>query len=101
VRVLDHAERVAERIEHRRRLDAVADVLHGIAQRRAEAREPLDGLADVRDAPVRERAVGTGLAVGQEPELEAADLEADVERLVEVRRLAAYQALPFARSVTG
>ena len=49
-----------------------------------------EGCLDAGDAPVGGAAARSGLSfteVGMQPEFEPADLEPDVERLIEVRRL--------------
>src|ERR1700730_10919994 len=86
MRVFDEPEPVAERIEHDDHLDAVADVLDVLDLLRAGSQEVLEPGADVADAPV---GVDTSFlscrpGIRQEPELEAPDGEADIERLIEI-----------------
>ena len=88
VRVLDDAEDVAEGILHRRDADPAADVLHRLVRPRAPS---ASSSRTPRRRPRRPSTAttpppGTHVAhVGVEAELEAADLEADVEGLREVR----------------
>src|SRR5579864_6589294 len=86
VRVVDQPEPVAERIEQGHHLDAVAHVLDVgrlLGPRRQEV--PARRL-DVLDAPVDVHAAIVALRAGvrQQAELEAADREPDVERLIEI-----------------
>jgi hypothetical protein len=83
VGIFDHADEVAERVAHAGRADAVADVGYGRLERGAGAGQTRDFGIDVRRAPVGGGAGGAGLAVGNQAQLEAADREADVERLLE------------------
>src|SRR4029453_11253091 len=97
VRVLDDADEVPERVAHRRDADASADVLKPGVHLRANPLKLRQRLLGVLDAPVCERAARAGLArrrVRVEPQLEAADVEADGVRLVEVRVDAERLAVP-------
>ncbi len=66
----------------------------GFDRRRAERDQAREGGVDVGHAPQRLRPCGAGLALGQQAEFEAADREADIERLVEIRRLAEHLGVP-------
>src|SRR5262245_50445962 len=88
VRVLDDAEEIAERVAHAADLDPLADVLERRVRLGAGGEQALHRGAGVLNTPVGERPARAGavlLDVGVEPQLKAADAEADVERLVEVR----------------
>src|SRR5260370_4009638 len=88
MRVFDDAEDVAERVFDRRHFDAAADFLQRVALRRPELEEPLVCGRGIAYAPVGAypaRAGGVARHVWVEAQLEAADVEPDVERLVEIR----------------
>ena len=79
---------------HGRDLDAFADIVRRFAHggaRRLQLRERGGriGHAPVRDGPVR-----TGRAVRDQAQFETADVEADVERLVEVGRDTQHAGVP-------
>ena len=87
MRVLDDAEHVAEGVPDGPDLHAAPDVLHRLLRRRAEVEESLVGGVGVGDPPVRNASLRPprgDRGIRDEPELEAADVEADVEGLVEV-----------------
>src|SRR5215203_815261 len=87
MRVLDDPQDIAERIEHRRDPDAAAHVLNALVLPRSQAEEPGEGCIRVGHSPVGLDAPGPwlrALAGRVQSQLEAADAEADVERLVEV-----------------
>ena len=94
VGVLDDAEQVAERVAHGRDLDAAADVFHRFMDLCPQARQAGKLRRRVRDASVRLHAGGARLAVGDQPQLEAADREPDVKRLVEIRVAPEYLTIP-------
>ena len=80
-------ERLAARLGHP---DAATDILNRRTEQRTDALKVLDRSNDVGDAPVGDGPARTGTGdavVGVQAELVAADIEADIERLVEVRLL--------------
>src|SRR6185436_5550137 len=83
MRVFDDAEHIAPGIEHVRDADALAHVRDLGMRLGAELEQSCVRAGDVLDAPVDARRAGGG--IGHQAELVAADIEADVERLVEIR----------------
>src|SRR5687767_684658 len=97
VRVFDQADDVPERVGDRPDLDPVPDVVRRLLERGSDSYELRDRLIDGVDAPVRDGAAGPRrcpLGTGVQPELIPADVEADVEGLVEVRRLLKHRRVP-------
>src|SRR2546422_11453017 len=85
--ILDQSHEVPERIRHRRHLDAFADVFHGRLERRAGADKVLDSLVRIGYSPVGDSAARPRLyafRVRIQAELEAANVEANIEWLIEV-----------------
>src|SRR5712692_5685838 len=97
MRILDDAEKIAEGVVDHRDLDALAHVLERLVDFRAHLLEPRHLGRGIGDAPIRERPLRAGPAVGNEAELEAAARIAHVERLVEVRLGADELAVPSLR----
>lgn len=99
MRVLDDPDDVAEGVFDRRDEDSAAHIRDRLALLRAEFREACERGARVGDAPVGDDAVAGDRArgVGVEAEFVAADVEADVERLVEVRPGAEQRGVPLLR----
>ena len=93
MRILDDAEHIAERVAHGRGFDAITDVLHFGMLGGATGEELRICLVGVVDAPVRNRSE-RNVAVGEQAEFVAADVEAHVERLIEVRLLAEHTRVP-------
>ena len=62
--VLHHAEDVAERVDHRRADEGVAEVAWRLEERGAQLDQAGHGRLDVVDVPVHERAGRAGLLVG-------------------------------------
>jgi hypothetical protein len=102
VRVLDDAKHIAVRVEDGRHPDAVADVLNAVVLCCSEFKEPTKRRVRIVQTPVSNHAGagawGTAL-VRLQPELESADVETDVKRLVEIRPDAEHHAVPFLRLV--
>src|SRR5713226_8587477 len=94
VRVLDDAEQVAERIPYRRHLDAAAHVLHGLVDLGSQGRQAGQLSRGIWDPPEHLHPGEARLAIGNQPQLEAAGREADVERLVEVWVAPEHLAIP-------
>src|SRR5689334_19056170 len=88
LRVLDQADGVAIRIGHDADADAVAHVLHRVERLGPRLGHALPRRVAVLHAPVDDDAAIAGLMqrrlARHQPELVARDVEADVERLVEV-----------------
>src|SRR6266545_3734680 len=87
VRVLDETHQISKRIGDGRDANAFPNIPNGGLEGRSRANELLDRLLDVADAPIRHRpsrARFDALGVGIQPKLEATNVEANVERLVEV-----------------
>src|SRR5260221_10007835 len=85
----DEAEVIAERIREHRDRDRATDAMRRFDRSCAERDEQAVRRVEIVDAPVCDRAARTGRAlrqIGIEAELEAADVVADVIRLVEVWR---------------
>jgi hypothetical protein len=102
VRVLDDVEHIAVRVEDGRHPDAVAAGLNAVVLCCSEFKEPTKGHVRIVHTPVRHHAGagawGTAL-VRLQPELEFADVETDIKRLVEIRPDAEHHAVPFLRLV--
>ena len=84
---LNQAYEVAKRVCDYRHSDVPTDILNGGLYGRARLREMLDRGIDVRHPPVRNAATcarSYPLGVWIQPELEPANVEADIERLIEV-----------------
>ena len=73
MRILDEPKPIAERIFHRRDLNALADLGHGLDLLRAEREQPRERRVDVLHAPQRLRSRGAGLPVREKTQLEADD----------------------------
>ncbi|MCK7508591.1 MAG: hypothetical protein MZV70_34050 [Desulfobacterales bacterium] len=104
LRILDEPEPVAEGILHGANPDAAADILHGLQRYRPAGEQSLQRCIGIGDAPQRLRPVGTRCPIGHQPQFESPHFEADVKRLVEVRRVpttCVYHAFAATRSVTG
>lgn len=88
VRVLDDAEHVAERIANRCDSNAPAHVLGRLVQLGANPEQAVKRFLNVGHAPVSRRPTlaRRPFTVRIQPELEATHVEANVERLVKVRR---------------
>lgn len=86
MRVLDDPEDVTPGVFHRRHDNTAPDVVGLRVPSRAQPQGPLVRRGGVTHAPVRDDAFAPGHPgrIGVEPQLVAADVEADVERLVEV-----------------
>ena len=99
MRVLDDPEDITPRVLHRRHDDPAPDFAGLRVLLRAECKDPFVSGRGVLHAPVRDDATGSchPLGVGVEPELVAPDVEADVERLVEVGSEAQYPRVPYLR----
>src|SRR6266576_2276289 len=85
--ILDESPEVSERIRHRCYLDAFPDVFHGRLELRSGCDEVLDGFVGIGDAPVGDATARSrlyALRVRIQTELKAADVEANVEWLIEV-----------------
>src|SRR6267378_4309011 len=87
------ADHAARPVPDRTELDALPHLPDPGVELGPECEQRGDRLLRVGDAPVGE-GTGGGVAVGVEAELEAADLESDVERLVEIRFLAEHLGPP-------
>src|SRR6267378_3309036 len=88
MRVLDEPHQISKRIGDRRDPNSLADILNGRLEGRALANKVLDRFFDVWDTPVCDRAPRTrpdSFGIRIETELVATDVEANVERLIEVR----------------
>src|SRR6266446_1650170 len=86
--VLNEPHEIPEWIGHRRDPDAFADVLNGRLEHGAGARKVLDRFLCIRDAPVRDAPARPGFhtfRIRIQAELKAANVEADVEWLIEIR----------------
>src|SRR5688572_16903768 len=95
--ILDQPDDVPERIGHGRDLDLLPDVVCRRHDRCTGRHEMTDGLVQLLHAPIRHRATRTGRRARRiwvEPELVAADVEAHIERLVEVGGLAKRRGVP-------
>ena len=94
--ILDDAQNVAEGIEHRRDFNILADILNVAVPGRAEFQQSIQGSLRIRDSPVHLHASGTGrtCSVRVQAEFEATDIEADIERLIEVRLNAEHGSVP-------
>ena len=86
MRVVDQPDLVAERVQQLYRADAVAHIRQAVVHGGAQRDQAVDFLLDAVHAPVGDAALGAGLAVRQQAQLEAADSETDIKRLVEIRR---------------
>src|SRR6266545_81783 len=87
VRVLDETHQICKRIGDGRDANAFPNILNGRLERCSLTNEVLDRLLDVGDAPIRHgasRARFDALGVGIQTKLEATNVEANVERFVEV-----------------
>src|SRR6476661_1375311 len=84
--VLDDAEPIAEWVRDSANLDATTDIGDGVQRSCTKRNEPCESLRCVRYSPQRLRPHHTRLAIRYQAKLESADVEADVERLVEVGR---------------
>src|SRR6266478_8811416 len=87
VRVLDETHQISKRIGDGRDSNAFPNIPNGGLESRSRANELVDRLLDVGDAPIRHRASRArfdALGVGIQTKLEATNVEANVERLVEV-----------------
>src|SRR5438067_3035774 len=85
--ILDEPDQIPERIGDRRDLDPFADVLDRRRECCASARELLDRLGSVRNAPVGHNPARSGFdafRVRVESKLVTADVEADIERFIEI-----------------
>ena len=83
--ILDESHEIPKRIRHRCYLDAFSDVSHGRLELRPGSNKVLDGFFGIGDSPIGNRAARTRLyafRVRIEAELEAANVEADVEWLI-------------------
>src|SRR5205823_2088992 len=97
VGILNQAHQVAKRIGDRCHTNVATDVLHGRLETRAGASELPDRGVDVWYAPVGHRSTRARTyprRVRIQPQLVAANVEADVERLVEVGLNAEDRAVP-------
>src|SRR5688572_10683230 len=83
MRVFDDAEHIAPGIEHVGGANIITDVRDIGARLSSELEQPGMRAVDVRNTPINTHRAGRG--IGQEPQLVPADIEADVERLVEIR----------------
>lgn len=88
VRIFDNANNIAEGIFNGPNLDPFPNVLHRLVSDRAEFDEFLESGFRIFDAPISNCAVGS--VVGRrilrlDAEFISAHIEADVERLIEVR----------------
>ena len=104
VRVLDDAEHVPEGVGDMGDADTAAHLLDAATFGRPEFEEARVSVVRVLHAPVGDDALAayrTGIAglPGLQPELEATDVEAGVERLVELGFLAKHNAVPLLRPV--
>src|SRR4051794_31601224 len=102
MRILDQADGVAERIRNGRDLDSAADVLNGRHMCRAARDEMLNRTLNLRDAPVCDAAaprVAVDRLIRIEPEFVPGDIEANVERFVEVRLLLERRRVPLLCSI--
>src|ERR1700704_6355508 len=100
VRVLDESHQISKRIGDGRHPNSLADILDRRLERRAGANKVLDRFLDVGDTPVRHRASRSrpdSLGIRIQPELEATDVESNVERLIEVRLDPEGRAVPLLR----
>src|SRR4051812_43914995 len=86
MRVFDDTDHVAPRIEHVGHANTFSYILNVRSRTCAEFEQARERWLDVLDAPVGSLRRAFGLTVRRQTELEAADVEADVERLVEIRR---------------
>src|SRR5262249_42600111 len=84
MRVLDDAKQVAEGIPHRRHLDATAHIFPGLVDLGSQGGQASQFGSGIWDPPEYLHAGDAGLAIWDQPQLEAADREADIERLIEV-----------------
>ena len=85
--IFNNAEYVAERIENGGDADSFTDILNVCALGCAERQETFQRRLSIGYSPINDdtaRASGRGW-IGIETELVAADVEADIKRLVEVR----------------
>jgi len=86
VRIFDQSEYVAERIENGGDADSFANILNVCALSCAEREQAFQRRSGIGDSPINDdttRACGRGW-IGVETELEAADVETDIKRLIEV-----------------
>src|SRR5690606_24694683 len=98
--VLNDPKHIPERIVKRSDQYPFADVLQLLVSRRTEVDQPLPLGARIFDAPVGNSRFGTlqpGTLEWHDSKLEATDVEADVERFIEVRLHAGDLDIPLAR----
>src|SRR4051812_2012358 len=87
VRVLDQSHQIAKWVGYGSDANALAHVLHRGLEERSSFHEVCDRRIDPRDTPKRHRSARSRFHtfdIGIQAELEAADVEAHVKRLVEV-----------------
>src|SRR5213595_1024407 len=97
VRVFNESDEIPEWISYGRHTNSLPDVLNGRLEARAGARKMLDRFLGIAHAPVGDRPSRPGFRtfrIGIQPKLEATNVEADIEWLVEVRLDAEGGAIP-------
>src|SRR5882762_6249308 len=95
--VFDEPDQISKRIGDRRNPYPLADILNGRLEGRSRANKVLDRFLDIRDTPKRHRASRArpdSLAIRIQTELEATNVEPNVERLIEVWLDAEGRAVP-------
>src|SRR5690606_18962691 len=100
VSVLDDPKHIPERIMQRSDQDPFTDVLQFLVSRRAQVNEPLPFGAGIVDTPVRNSCFGalqSRTLERDDAQLEATDVEPDVERLIEIWLHAGDPDVPLAR----
>jgi hypothetical protein len=84
--ILNQTNHIAKRVSNACDFDIASNIPNRLAGFRSSFTHPRIGLVDIRHAPVSNRVVAHVYAthIRVEPQLEAADLKADVERPIEV-----------------